>query len=82
MFEPIHGSAPDIAGQGISNPMAAIWSISQMMDFFGYEEWGRRILDAIEKVLVEKKALTPDMGGTASTSETGDAVLQKLMEMF
>ena len=82
MFEPIHGSAPDIAGQGISNPMAAIWSISQMMDFFGYEEWGSRILDAIEKVLVEKKALTPDMGGTASTSETGDAVLQKLMEMF
>lgn len=79
MFEPIHGSAPDIAGQGIANPMAAIWSVAQMMDFFGYEEWGKRILDAMESVLVEKAMLTPDMGGTASTSQTGDAVLQKLL---
>ena len=65
MFEPIHGSAPDIAGRGIANPMAAVWSVSQMLDFFGYEEWGARILVAIERVLVKGEALTPDLGGTS-----------------
>jgi len=73
MFEPIHGSAPDIAGKGIANPMAAIWSVSQMMDFFGYEEWGKRILDAVEQVLVKAETLTPDLGGASSTGEVGDA---------
>ena len=43
MFEPIHGSAPDIAGKGIANPLAAIWSASQMLDFFGYKEWGKTL---------------------------------------
>lgn len=81
MFEPIHGSAPDIAGKGISNPMAAIWSVSQMLDFFGYEDWGKRILDAIEKVLVKGGTLTPDLGGTASTQAVGDAVLTELEQM-
>ena len=52
MFEPIHGSAPDIAGQGIANPLASIWSASQLLDFFGYENWGKRILDAMEEMLV------------------------------
>lgn len=75
MFEPIHGSAPDIAGKGIANPMASIWSVSQMLDFFGHEAWGSRILQAIERVLVEKQCLTPDLGGTATTSEVGDAVI-------
>ena len=74
MFEPIHGSAPDIAGQGIADPLAAIWSASQMLDFFGHEDWGKRVIDAIESVLTEKKVLTPDLGGTASTSQVGDAV--------
>ena len=74
MFEPIHGSAPDIAGQGIANPLAAIWSASQLMDFFGYEEWGAKIIDAIEQVLMEGKSVTPDQGGSASTSECGKAV--------
>ena len=78
MFEPIHGSAPDIAGQGIANPLASIWSASQMLDFFGHEDWGKRVLDAIEKLMVEGKTLTPDMGGTASTSEVGDALLEIL----
>jgi len=78
MFEPVHGSAPDIAGKGIANPLAAIWSASQMMDFFGYEEWGGRILSAIEKMLVAHDCLTPDMGGTASTSQVGTKLLTYL----
>lgn len=80
MFEPIHGSAPDIAGRGIANPLATVWSASQMLDFFGYTEWGARLIDCIEELLVEKKTLTPDIGGIASTSEVGDAVLAKLAE--
>lgn len=78
MFEPIHGSAPDIAGQGIANPLASIWSVSQMLDFFGYTEWGKRVIDIIEEVLVEKKALTPDMGGNATTTEVTDAIIEKI----
>ena len=78
MFEPIHGSAPDIAGKGLANPMAAIWSVSQMLDFVGYKEWGSRIIDTIETMLIEKKALTPDLGGGAKTSEVGDAMVELL----
>ncbi len=78
MFEPIHGSAPDIAGKGIANPMASVWAVSQMLDFFGHEDWGKRVLNAIEAVLTEKKTLTPDMGGRASTKEVGEAILGKL----
>ena len=78
MFEPIHGSAPDIAGQGKANPLATVWSTSQMLDFFGHEDWGKKLLDIIEEILVEKKVLTPDLGGTATTSEVGDEVLTKL----
>ena len=78
MFEPIHGSAPDIAGQGISNPMASVWAVSQMLDFFGHEDWGKKVLDAIEKVLEEGKVKTPDIGGTSSTSQVGDAIAAKL----
>ncbi len=78
MFEPIHGSAPDIAGQGIANPLASIWSASQLLDFFGYENWGKKLLDAMEEMLENKIALTPDQGGTASTTECGDALIELL----
>ncbi len=78
MFEPIHGSAPDIAGRGLANPLAAIWSASQMLDFFGHEDWGKRVLDAIQQVLVEGRDLTPDMGGTANTRQVADAVIRCL----
>ena len=78
MFEPIHGSAPDIAGQQKANPLASIWSASQMLDFFGYEKWGKRVIEAIEKALVEKKVLTPDLGGHAKTSEVGDEIVRLL----
>lgn len=78
MFEPIHGSAPDIAGQGIANPLASIWSISQMLDFLGEQEWADRVLAAIETLLVERRTLTPDLGGSAKTSEIGSAILEIL----
>lgn len=80
MFEPIHGSAPDIAGQGKADPLATVWSASQMLEFFGHQEWADRLIDIIEEILVEKKVLTPDLGGTATTSEVGDEVVRKLAE--
>ena len=78
MFEPIHGSAPDIAGKGIANPLAAIWSASQLLDFLGYEAWGKKIIDGIETMLVEENSLTPDQGGSAGTAECGDAMVSLL----
>ncbi len=78
MFEPIHGSAPDIAGQNKANPLATVWSASQMLDFFGYENWGKILIDCVEEVLCEKKVLTADLGGTNSTKEVGDEIIRKL----
>lgn len=78
MFEPIHGSAPDIAGKGIANPLASIWAASQLLDFFGYEDWGTKIIDAIETMLAEGTCLTPDLGGSASTSACGTALADLL----
>jgi len=82
MFEPIHGSAPDIAGQGKANPMATVWSVSQMLEFFGHKEWADRLLDIIEEMLIEKKVLTSDLGGMATTSEVGDEVVRKLASKY
>ena len=82
MFEPIHGSAPDIAGKGIANPLASIWSASQMLDFFGHEDWGKKLIDAIEAIMVQAKVLTPDMGGKSSTSEVGDEIVRLLGKDF
>ncbi|SFE56695.1 tartrate dehydrogenase [Alteribacillus iranensis] len=78
MFEPVHGSAPDIAGKKIANPLAAIWSASQMLDFFGQEQWGARVLTAMEDVLQDGSTLTPDMNGNASTDQVGQAVTDAL----
>ena len=72
MFEPVHGSAPDISEKGIANPLAALWSVSQMMDYFKEEEWGKLILDTIKDILNETESLTPDLGGSATTSDVGD----------
>ncbi|MGM8364413.1 tartrate dehydrogenase [Virgibacillus sp. W0181] len=80
MFEPVHGSAPDISGKEISNPLAAIWSVSQMMDFFGEEKWGAAILDSIKNILEETNQLTPDLGGKASTPQVGDRFTEILKE--
>lgn len=81
MFEPVHGSAPDIAGQGKSNPLASIWSSALMLEFLGEKDWADRIVKIIYDVVNEKKVLTPDMGGTATTSEVGDEVVRKLKEV-
>ena len=81
MFEPIHGSAPDIAGKGIANPLATVWSASQMLDFFGHEELGKHLIEIIEEMLIEKKCLTTDLGGTATTSQVGDEVVRKLYRL-
>ncbi|MFJ7368823.1 tartrate dehydrogenase [Lysinibacillus sp. NPDC098008] len=78
MFEPIHGSAPDIAGKEIANPLAAIWSVSQMFDFFGLEDTGRKIIDAIETLLEEGQVLTPDQGGQAKTVDVGNRIVEIL----
>jgi tartrate dehydrogenase/decarboxylase/D-malate dehydrogenase len=80
MFEPIHGSAPDIAGQQKSNPLATVWSASQMLEFFGYKQWADRLIAIIEEILTERKCLTPDLGGTATTAQVGDEVVKKLRE--
>lgn len=80
MFEPIHGSAPDIAGTGKANPLATVWSASQMLDFFGYPQWGKRVLDCVEQLLCEKKTLTCDLGGNATTTQVGDAVVDLLQQ--
>ncbi len=78
LFEPVHGSAPDIAGKNIANPIATIWSAAMMLDFLGngnqlYRQAHDIILAAIEKVLLAGP-LTPDLGGKASTDEVGKAV--------
>lgn len=78
MFEPIHGSAPDIAGKGLANPLATVWSAAQMLEFFGQKAWADRLIDIIEQLLVEKTALTPDLGGSATTSQVGDEVCRRM----
>ena len=74
MFEPIHGSAPDIAGKGVANPLATVWSASQMLEFLGHGDAAGWLVAAIEKVLSEGTTLTPDLGGAARTPEVGDAI--------
>ncbi len=74
MFEPVHGSAPDIAGKGIANPIAQIWTGAMMLDHLGHEDAGRAVVQVIERVVQEGKVLTRDLGGTASTADVGQAV--------
>ena len=73
-FEPVHGSAPDIAGKGISNPIGQIWSGAMMLDHLGHPEAAQSIVTAIEKVILEKDVLTADMGGKANCEELGQAI--------
>lgn len=78
MFEPVHGSAPDIAGRGIANPMAAIMSGSMMLRFMGENAAAAAIDRAVLDALEDGRTLTPDLGGTASTSDVGDAVASRV----
>ncbi|MDF3312596.1 tartrate dehydrogenase [Rhodococcus sp. T2V] len=80
LFEPVHGSAPDIAGRGIANPVGQIWSASLMLDHIGEPGAAAAILTAVETVLAQGGAsLTPDMGGTGTTSSLGTAVRDELI---
>jgi 3-isopropylmalate dehydrogenase len=78
MFEPVHGSAPDIAGKGICNPLAAILSLAMMFDHLAKPAAATRIRAAVKKVLLESGPRTPDLGGTASTAQVGKAVRDAL----
>jgi tartrate dehydrogenase/decarboxylase/D-malate dehydrogenase len=74
MFEPIHGSAPDIAGRGIANPIGAIWAGALLLDHVGQAEAASRIERAIARVVAEGRVLTPDLGGRATTRELTAAI--------
>ena len=78
MFEPVHGSAPDIAGTGIANPMAAIMSGAMMLRHLGQEAAGDEVEKATLAVLAEGETLTPDLGGASTTSAVGDAIVEAL----
>jgi tartrate dehydrogenase/decarboxylase / D-malate dehydrogenase len=78
MFEPVHGSAPDIAGKGIANPIAQIWSGAMMLEHFGETKAAQEIERAIEAVLSRSDVLTPDLGGMAGTRNVGDAIVREL----
>ncbi|MGB1109656.1 MAG: tartrate dehydrogenase [Gammaproteobacteria bacterium] len=78
MFEPVHGSAPDIAGRGIANPIGQIWSAAMMLDHLGHIEAGAAVIKAIEEVLAEGAIRTPDMGGNATGSELGKAIAGRI----
>jgi tartrate dehydrogenase/decarboxylase/D-malate dehydrogenase len=74
MFEPVHGSAPDIAGKGIANPLAAILSASMMLDHLGLHQSAEQVDSAVRRVLGEARIRTPDLGGTSSTNDVVKAV--------
>ncbi len=78
LFEPVHGSAPDIAGKGIANPIGQIWCGAMMLEFLGHRQAHDAVLSAIEQVLAPGSGAprTPDMGGTATTSDLGRAIAQ------
>ncbi|MBX8492412.1 tartrate dehydrogenase [Pseudomonas cichorii] len=81
LFEPVHGSAPDIAGKGIANPIGQIWCGGMMLEHFGHAEAGAAVLSAIEAVLArgpENAPLTPDLGGTGSTVTLGKAIEEQV----
>ncbi|MFA9421241.1 MAG: tartrate dehydrogenase [Gammaproteobacteria bacterium] len=78
MFEPVHGSAPDIAGQGIANPIGQIWSAAMMLQHLGHDDAHDAIITAIEDVIREGHQLTPDLGGSSSCEDCGGAIVAKL----
>ena len=75
LFEPVHGSAPDIAGHGVANPIGQVWSAAMMLDFLGHRDAHDAVLAAIEAVLADAHApRTPDLGGSAGTRDVGQAL--------
>jgi tartrate dehydrogenase/decarboxylase/D-malate dehydrogenase len=78
MFEPVHGSAPDIAGRGIANPVGQIWTAKMLLDHIGRSELAQALLDSIEDVLEDGTVRTPDLGGSNSTTDMADAIIDQL----
>lgn len=78
MFEPVHGSAPDIAGKGIANPLATIWAGALMLDHLGEAQAASALIAAMENVTAQRTTLMPDMGGTSSTTDVANAVIDAL----
>lgn len=81
MFEPIHGSAFDITGMGVSNPVATFWSSSEMLAWLGEEEASKKLLDAVERVC-EKGVVTADLGGSAKTVDVTNAVIEEIKTSY
>ena len=79
MFEPVHGSAPDIAGKGIANPIAQIWSLALLLGHQGRPDLEQLIVTAITAVLQEGVVKTADIGGQATTAQMGDAICQEII---
>jgi tartrate dehydrogenase/decarboxylase / D-malate dehydrogenase len=75
MFEPVHGSAPDIAGEGIANPVAAVWSAAMMLEHLGHADASAHVLRAVEASLADTATRTRDLGGTATTEGAGEAIV-------
>jgi len=78
LFEPVHGSAPDIAGKGIANPIGTIWAGAMMLEHLGEREAAQRVLAALERLTAEGQVLTPDMGGSATTEQVAERVVALL----
>ena len=78
LFEPVHGSAPDIAGQNIANPIGQIWAGAMMLDHFGYKEAHDHIIKTIESTISKQENKTKDLGGSAKTNECGDAIMKSI----
>jgi tartrate dehydrogenase/decarboxylase/D-malate dehydrogenase len=81
LFQAIHGSAPDIAGKGVANPIASIWSAQLLLDFLNEQEGAVLLMQAIEAVLAAGQVRTPDLGGTATTRQLGDAIRASLRQL-
>lgn len=80
LFEPVHGSAPDIAGKGIANPIGQIWSGAMMLDHLGHTDAHDAIMRAIEAVLLDENLRTADLGGKANTVTCGEAIAKALFD--
>ncbi len=78
LFEPVHGSAPDIAGRGVANPIATVWAGAMMLDHLGETEAANRVMQAIEALTAEGKVLTPDLGGSATTEQVAERIVELL----
>jgi tartrate dehydrogenase/decarboxylase/D-malate dehydrogenase len=78
MFEPIHGSAFDIVGKGIANPLGSFWTGAMLLEHLGEAKAAQRLMRAIEAVTARGEALTPDLGGTATTAQCTEAVIAAL----